>query len=148
MAIATPPSASQELRADACSVSAAVFGRPTIISTDYTAVGDVTTLHAMTQADVVDKVWLTFWNIDSTLTVGIALIINPNDDGVVGDVDAATVNIRVPPRRPLVLDPLFVRFDPGGNAYTIAAYAVLTAEINLVKVTSRYVRLTQGVLTA
>ena len=99
MAVATPPSASQELRAD--STSASAKGRPIQIDTDYTVVGDVTTLHAMTQADVLDKVSLTFWNI-SDAAIDVTLIVSPNDDTVVADVDAASLVISVPPKRRLV----------------------------------------------
>lgn len=143
MAVATPPSASQELRAD--TTSASTNGRPIPIALDYTIVGDVTTLHAMTQADVVDKVFLTLWNVTDA-SVEIQLIISPNDDTVIADVDAATLSILVPPKRPLELPPFFVRYD-SGNSYTMAAYSA-TADVDSVLVTSRYVRLTQGDLTS
>ena len=143
MAIPTPPSASQELRAD--SITACPKGRAVPIALDHTTVGDVTTLHAMTQADVVDKVFLTFWNISSS-AIDVSLIISPADDTNATNVDDATVIVSVPPARPLEIPAFYVRFD-SGNSYTIAAY-VATADVDNVLVMGRYSRLTQGDLTA
>ena len=143
MAIPTPPSASQELRADVESLQ--LKGRPIPIALDYTVVGDVTLLHVMTQADVMDKVSLVLWNVTDE-SVEITLIISPNDDTVIANVDAASLKILVPPKRPLELPPFFVRWD-SGNSYTIAAYSA-TADVNSVLVNSHFVRLTQGDLVA
>lgn len=143
MPIPTPPSASQELRAD--SISAATDGRPVPIALDHTTVGDVTTLHAMTQSDVLDRVWLALWNTH-TSAVLVSLVISPADDTVGADVDAATVVVSVPASSALELPALYVRFIIG-NAYTIAAY-VATADVDRVLVTARYQRMTQGDLTA
>ena len=143
MAVATPPSASQELRAD--SISAGVDGRPVQISLDHTTVGDVTTLHAMTQDDVVDKVRLVLWNTHTSAVI-VSIIISPIDDTVAGNVDDATVTYSVPASSAVELPALYVRWI-SGNSYTIAAY-VATADVDRVLVTGRQIRLTQGDLTA
>lgn len=143
MVVATPPSASQELRAEA--ISAGADGRPTIVALDHTTVGDVTPLHAMTQDDVVDKVTLVLWNTHTSAVV-VSLVISPIDDTNASNVDAATVTYSVPASSAVELPALYVRWI-SGNSYTIAAYTA-TGDINRVSVTGRYQRLTQGDLTA
>ncbi len=143
MAVSTPPSASQELRAD--SISAGTDGRPVKVTLDHTTVGDVNTLHAMTQDDVVDKVTLTLWNTHTSAVI-VSLVISPIDDTVAANVDDATVTYSVPASSAVELPALYVRFITG-NTYTLAAY-VATADINRVFITGRYQRLTQGDLTA
>lgn len=143
MAIPTPPSASQELRAD--NISASTDGRPVPIALDHTTVGDVTTLHAMTQDDCVDKVFLTFWNL-TALAIEVSVIISPVDDTNATNVDDATVTLLVPSKVPFEVPPFYVR-NIAANSYTVAAY-VATADVDNVLVQGRYSRLTQGDLTA
>ena len=139
--VSSPTIQNQELRAEGSPNN----GRPVEIALDFTTALDVTLIHVMSVADVLDKVWLTFWN-DTDVAIDVSLIISPNDDTVVADVNAATVLISVPPKRPYSLPEFFVRFDAGGNTYVIATY-VATADINNVRVTKRVVRLAQGALT-
>lgn len=141
MPVSTPPSASQELRAE--SISGGPDGRPVKIDTDYTAVGDVTTLHECTQDDVLDKVFLTLWNTGTTATT-IELVVSPVDDTVIANVDDATISVSCPPDRPVELPPLLVR-RMSGNSYSVAAYAPNTN--GDVRCTGRVVRLAQGDLT-
>ncbi len=143
MAVATPPSASQELRLD--TISASPTGRPLPIDTDLTVVGDVTTLHAMTQDDVIDKVIFSLWNSKNS-AVTVSFVVNPVDDTVLGDVNDATIEVRVAANSIIESLPVYVR-RIDGNSYTIAAY-VPTADLDVVLITGRYIRYTQGSLTA
>lgn len=143
MVVATPPSASQELRLD--TISASPTGRPLPIDTDLTVVGDVTTLHAMTQDDVIDRVIFALWNSGNS-AVTVNFVINPVDDTVLADVNAATIQVRVAANSIIESLPVYVR-RIAGNSYTIAAY-VATADIGDVLATGRYIRYTQGILTA
>jgi hypothetical protein len=143
MAVATPPSASQELRLD--TISASATGRPLPIDTDLTVVGDVTTLHAMTQDDVIDKVIFSLWNSKNS-AVTVSFVVNPVDDTVLGDVNDATIEVRVAANSIIESLPVYVRRIVG-NSYTIAAY-VPTADLDVVLITGRYIRYTQGSLTA
>ncbi len=138
MAVNSPEIQNQELR-----VESRLLGRPVRIALDYTTVGDVTPLHVMTADDVVDKVWVTLWNRHSAAII-VSIIVSPSDDTVVGDVDAATITALAPVNLPLELPPMLVRLN-AGNAYTIAAH-VITAEVDLVRVTTRIVRYAQGEL--
>lgn len=136
----SPTTQNQELRAE----GSPNLGRPQPIALDYTGVGDVTTLHSMSVADVLDRVGLTLWNI-SAAAIDVSIIISPNDDTVLADVDAATVLVIAPVKLPLLLPDFYVRWD-AGNSYTIAAY-VATGDVNNVLVTKRVVRFAQGSLT-
>lgn len=136
----SPTIQNQELRAE-CGVT---LGRPILIALDYTVVGDVTTIHSMGVADVLDKVVLSLWNTTSSAIV-TSIIISPNDDTVLADVDAATVSVSVPANATLELPDLYVRYD-SGNSYTIAAY-VSTGDVNNISVTKRVIRYALGLLS-
>ena len=138
----SPSAASQEIRAE--NISAATNGRPIPIALDHTTVGDVTTLHAMSVADQLDKVFLTFWNT-TNLAIEVSLIISPVDDTNATNVDDATVVLIVPPKLPFEIPPFYVR-DITANSYTIAAY-VATANVDDVLVQGRFSRFAQGALT-
>ena len=132
--------AAQEMRTE----TIGLLGRPIIIDTDFTTVGDVTTIHAMTDLTAIDAVWLECFN-NGTASQILSLIISPNDDTVVGDVDAATLEINIPEKSSVwVMQGLRVRRD-AGNGYTIAAYAPDTSG-NL-RVTGWFNRTAQGTLT-
>ena len=100
----SPSAASQEIRAE--NISAATNGRPIPIALDHTTVGDVTTLHAMSVADQLDKVFLTFWNT-TNLAIEVSLIISPVDDTNATNVDDATVVLIVPPKLPFEIPPFY-----------------------------------------
>lgn len=138
---ASPTIQNQELRAE----GGINLGRPVKIALDYTVALDVTLLHVMTVADVLDRVTVTLWN-ETAGAIDVSVIVSPNDDTSTGDVDAATLLVAVAAKSFLVLPELFVRFDSGGNTYVIAAY-VAGGNVNLIRVTTRIVRLGQGLLT-
>lgn len=140
--VSSPSAASQEIRAE--NISAATNGRPIPIALDHTTVGDVTTLHAMSVADQLDKVFLTFWNLTDAV-IEVSLIISPVDDTNATSVDDATVQLLVPSKRPFEIPPFYVR-NIAANSYTIAAF-VATANVNNILVQGRYSRFAQGALT-
>lgn len=132
--------ASQEMRTG----TIGLLGRPIIVDTDFSTVGDVTTIHAMTDANAVDAVWLECFNSGTAPQI-LSLIVSPNDDGVVGDVDDATLEISIPEKSSVWnAQGLRVRRD-AGNSYTIAAYTTDTSG-NL-RITGWFNRTAQGALT-
>ena len=109
----------QELRTEV----AGTLGRPILIDTDFTVVGDVTTIHNLTISDVIDSLWLECFNVHASTTKVLSLIVSPNDDTILADVNDAKVNIAIPPQSSIwVLQGHRVRRN-SGNAYTVAAHA-------------------------
>lgn len=112
--------AAQELRTDP--VSACVDGAPVVILTDFTIVGDVTSIHVMTEDLVVDEVWLQLVN-NGTAVETLSLIVSPTDDTVIANVNSATLKLNIAPKASRwILAGQRVRLR-SGNSYTIAAYA-------------------------
>ncbi len=133
--------ASQEMRTE----TIGLLGRPIIVDTDFTTVGDVTTIHNMTDANAVDAVWLECFNNGTTAQL-LSLIVSPNDDSVVGDVDNATTKINIPPQSSVwVMQGQRVRRD-AGNSYTIAAYT--TDTVGNLRVVGWFNRTAQGAVTS
>ena len=134
--------AAQELRSEP--ISASVKGRPIIIATDFTVVGDVTTLHAMTDALVSDIVWIKVTNNSSAAEL-LSLILNPIDDTVLANVNDATIKISIPAQRTVFLLQGERFRQVAGNSYTIAAYAPNTT--GNMRATGWFNRLSQGAIT-
>jgi len=134
----------QELRTEI--ISESVKGRPIHIVDDFALASDVTRIHVMTEADVIDSVHIKIHNGYSSSVV-LNLIINPDDETSKASIDNATLTLEIPRYTTVeVLHGERVRFI-AGSTYTIAAH-VATADIGRLHVTGWYNRLKSGELTA
>ncbi len=134
----------QELRTEI--ISESVKGRPIHINADFTTASDVTPIHVMTEADVIDSLHLKVHNGYSSAVV-LNLVINPDDETSKPSIDDATLTLEIPRYATVeVLHGERVRFITG-STYTIAAH-VATADIGRLHVTGWYNRLKSGELTA
>ena len=134
----------QELRTEI--ISESVKGRPIHINADFTTASDVTPIHVMTEADVIDSLHLKVHNGYSSAVV-LNLVINPDDETSKPSIDDATLTLEIPRYATVeVLHGERVRFITG-STYTVAAH-VATADIGRLHVTGWYNRLKSGELTA
>lgn len=136
--------ANLEVRTDVLSES--VNGRPIHINADYTTVTDVTHIHHITQANVLDTLYVEVFNSYSS-NINIELILSPADTSSLTSVDDATVEVTVPRYGSawLLQGQRFRRTV--GTAYTIAAY-VNPAYVGYLHVTGWYSRIFQPSITA
>jgi len=136
--------ANLEVRTDVLSES--TNGRPIHINEDYTTVTDVTHIHTITQANVLDSVYLEVFNSYSS-NINVKLILSPANTSNSTNVDDATVEVTVPRYGSawLLQGQRFRRTS--GTAYTIAAY-VDTAYVGYLHVTGWYSRIYQPPVTA
>ena len=136
--------ANLEVRTEVLSES--TNGRPIHINADYTIASDVTPIHIISQANVLDSVYVEVFNSYSS-NINVNLILNPADTTSTTDIDDATVTVTVPRYGSawLLQGQRFRRVS--GTSYTIAAY-VATAYIGYLHVTGWYSRLYQPSITA
>lgn len=137
--------ANLEVRTEVLSESA--NGRPILIDTDYTTAADVTPIHAITQNDVLDAVYLEVFNTNTGHNITCSLVLSPATTTSTTDIDAATVSVTVP-RGGSVWILQGQRFRrTSGASYTIAAYAP-AAYVSDLYITGWYSRVYQPEITA
>jgi hypothetical protein len=128
--------AEQEARRDVLSGSGGGGAIP--VALDYTSAADVTDVHHVELADVVDSVWLQAHNTDAA-DVDLSIVLNPSDDTSTAAIDAVTITVTIPGKDSLwVLQGDAFRLR-GANTTTITAYTA-TADVDKILLTGYVVR--------